>query len=802
MTNWNKITVMLLIAFVPMTLFAADWPNWRGPNHDGVSTETDWDPTGLNEDSVVWEAQVGIGFSAVSVVNGKAYTAGNIDKKTDVIYCLDAEDGEELWNFKYPEPLKANLYEGGPNATPTVHDGKVYMISKTGTVYCLDAESGKEVWKRSLSNEKPEWGYAGSPVIVGDKVVFNVGSAGIALNKDSGEVIWESGQDTSGYASAVAFKYEGAKYIAMFGKDSLQIIDTSTGEVQTSYEWKTSYNVNAADPVILGNEILITSGYGHGAALLEMTPEGLTEIWKNKKMRSQMSGPVLVDGYLYGFDDNKLVCLDWKTGEKKWSEKKPMKGSLSAAGEKLIVIGEKGELLIAEATPQGYQQISSAQVLDGRCWTMPILSNGRIYVRNAKGRLVCVDVQKKNEPLISAAETPTVDADWSQWQGPDRDNISTETGLLKQWPDEGPEMLWSAEGIGHGYSSVAIADGRIYTTGMIEEQGVLTCLDLNGKQLWQSNYGPEWKRSFPGSRCTPTVSDGFVYVFSGTGQAVCFDASSGKSVWKVDIFGGFEGQYPKWGYSESPLVINEKMIITVGGKKALVVALDINDGAVIWRTPANGDKASFCSPAVFEWAGKTLIVNMTENHLIGIDVDTGAMSFSYPVSNYMAERNRGNHPNTPIIQDGMIFVSSGYNMGSAQLKLSADGALVEKVWINPDFDNHHGGIVLVDGKLYGANWQSNKQGNWVCVDWETGKTLYEQEWGNKGSVSYADGMLYCYEEVSGTLGLVKATPGGFDPISTFKITLGEKEHWAHPVICGKRLYMRRGDVLMAFDIAR
>jgi outer membrane protein assembly factor BamB len=192
---------------------------------------------------------------------------------------------------------------------------------------------------------------------------------------------------------------------------------------------------------------------------------------------------------------------------------------------------------------------------------------------------------------------------------------------------------------------------------------------------------------------------------------------------------------------------------------------------------------------------------MTENHLMGIDVATGAVSFSYPVSNYITGENHGIHATTPIIKDGKIFVSSGYDMGSTQLKLSVDGTSVEKVWANSDFDNHHGGIVLIDGKLYGANWQSNKQGKWVCVDWETGKMLYEQEWGNKGSVSYADGMLYCYEEASGTVGLVKATPDSFDPVSTFMIMLGDNEHWAHPVIFGKRLYMRHGDVIMAFDIA-
>jgi outer membrane protein assembly factor BamB len=391
-------------------------------------------------------------------------------------------------------------------------------------------------------------------------------------------------------------------------------------------------------------------------------------------------------------------------------------------------------------------------------------------------------------------------ADWPQWQGPNRDNISHETGLAKQWSDDGPKMFWAAEGIGHGYSTVSIADGKIYTTGMIEDNGKLTCFDLSGNKLWQSDYGPEWKRSFPGTRCTPTVNDGFVYVISGTGQAGCFNAETGKEIWRVDIFGQFEGQYPKWGYAESPLVLNDKVIVTVGGSKALFVALNKKDGTVRWTTPANEDKSAFGSPVAFDWADKKIIVNMTENHIVGINDETGALLFNYPLSNYIAGEIRPMHPNTPIFKDGMIFVSSGYDMGSVQLRLSADGTSVEKVWDNPEFDNHHGGIVLIDGKLYGANWQSNKQGKWVCVDWKTGKTLYEQEWGNKGSLSYADGMLYCYEEKSGTVGLVKASPDGFNPVSSFQITQGEKEHWAHPVFCGKRLYIRHGDILISFDI--
>ena len=396
---------------------------------------------------------------------------------------------------------------------------------------------------------------------------------------------------------------------------------------------------------------------------------------------------------------------------------------------------------------------------------------------------------------------PAADADWPQWQGPNRDNISTETGLLKQWPAEGPTMLWSAEGIGQGYSTVSIADEKIYTTGMIEYTGFLTCMDADGNELWQADYGPEWKRNFPGARCTPTVNDGLVYVISGTGQVACFKAQDGEKVWQIDIFGRFEGQYPNWGYAESPLVLDDKIIVTVGGKIATFVALDKKDGNVKWTTPANGDKSTFCSPISFEWADKTIVVNMTSDHIVGIHEKTGGVLFSYPVSSYILGKNRGTHPNTPIFKDGRIFVSSGYDMGAIKLKLSASGDSVEKVWANPEFDNHYGGIVLVDDKLYGANWQSNQQGKWACVDWETGEMLYEQEWGNKGSVTYAEGMLYCYEENSGTVGLVRAAPSGFEIVSSFQITQGEKEHWAHPVIFGKRLYIRHGDRHMAFDIA-
>ena len=193
---------------------------------------------------------------------------------------------------------------------------------------------------------------------------------------------------------------------------------------------------------------------------------------------------------------------------------------------------------------------------------------------------------------------------------------------------------------------------------------------------------------------------------------------------------------------------------------------------------------------------------LTDKKLLVLDAETGKILCTLAHLTYNKGKNPGVYPNTPIIREGRIFISSGYDTGAVQLKLSADGTSAEMCWTNQEFDNHHGGVVLVDGFLYGSNWDGGKSGQWMCVDWLTGKTVYQHSWGKKGSLTYADGMLYCYEEKDGMVGLVKASPSGFDVISSFQITQGEKEHWAHPVICGKRLYIRHGDVLMAFDIAK
>jgi outer membrane protein assembly factor BamB len=410
-------------------------------------------------------------------------------------------------------------------------------------------------------------------------------------------------------------------------------------------------------------------------------------------------------------------------------------------------------------------------------------------------------VDVRPQKIVAMAEMATVPSlQWPQWQGPTRNNKSSETGLLKQWPEGGPKQLWIADGLGQGYSTVAVAGGKIYTTGAIDKEGRLFCLDLDGKPLWQQNYGPEWSRSIPGVRCTPTVNDGRVYVISGTGQVACFNALTGEKNWQVDPFTEYGGIYGNWGIAESPLIVGSNLIFTVGGKETMLVALDKNTGKTVWTTPGKGEPSAYCSPLAFGWAGKTRIAGMTAESLFVVNAEDGLLQWSFPISNYVAD-NRKIHPNTPVFENGRLYFTSGYNMGGIQFQLSEDGKTVTETWRDTVMDNHHGSVILHEGCLYGANWDSNGKGDWVCLDWNTGKVRYTQNWLNKGCLTFADGMLYCYEEKGGTVGLVPAVPEGFKVVSSFVVTQGQERHWAHPVVCGKRLYLRHGSVLAAYDIA-
>ncbi len=404
--------------------------------------------------------------------------------------------------------------------------------------------------------------------------------------------------------------------------------------------------------------------------------------------------------------------------------------------------------------------------------------------------LVCVGAESRAEA-----------SDWPEWRGARRDGVSTETALLRQWPRPGPRLLWSAAGAGAGYSSPAIAGGRIYVTGLSGSQEKLSVFDLNGRLVWERIFGRAWTKSFPESRSTPTVRDGAVYVTSGMGEVVCLAASDGRVRWSVDAATQFGARPGPWGTAESPLIVGDKVIYTPGGSKTTVVALDRQSGKTVWTSPSLDDQGGYVSPIVIDVAGRQQIVAMTGNYVLGVDPREGRIEWRVRFGDIAVTEDGGDiTTNTPLHWNGRIFVTSGYNHAGVMVQLAPDGRRAEVAWVAPALDNHHGHVVRVGDHLYGSNWLNNHQGHWVCLDWQSGRTAYETEWATKGSIIAADGMLYAYDERNGHLALVKATPQGFQPVSTFRVTQGDGPHWAHPAISDGRLYVRHGDALLAYDI--
>jgi outer membrane protein assembly factor BamB len=402
MTRLLNTTV--IVAAATVASFAGDWPQWRGLQQNGISTETGWSATWPKSGpKQLWKAQVGMGFASFVVSDGRVYTTGNASDK-DTIFCFDANTGAVIWKHTFPAKLDAKYYEGGTSATPTVEDGKVYAISKRGVVHCLDAAKGTVIWTNDLMGllklKMPEWGFAGSVILVGDTALLNAGTTGTALDKKTGKVLWTSGNEEAGYSTPVLFDANGEKAAILFTKQDTVAVKVSDGKVLWRFPWKTSYDVNAADPILSDGKVFVSSGYNGRGALYDVSGAQPKEIWLSKNMRSHFNPAILVNGFLYGIDgdstrpESALRCVDWKTGEPKWTEKTGF-GSVTVADGKLIVLTAKGELLVANASPDGFKPISRAQILGGKCWTTPVLANGKIYARNAAGQVVCVDVSGK-----------------------------------------------------------------------------------------------------------------------------------------------------------------------------------------------------------------------------------------------------------------------------------------------------------------------------------------------------------------------------------------------------------------------
>jgi outer membrane protein assembly factor BamB len=395
--------------FIPLisllNLTASDWSKWLGLNGNGTSYESKW-KSSVNDP--IWKSKVGVGFSAVSVANGKLYTIGHDGKKTggqETVYCLNAENGKSIWTHTYNAPLLDYLHEGGPCSTPTVDGSTLYTISKHGLLHSYKANDGKVIWKKDMMKvagmkKPPEWGFAASPVVLGNQLIIEAGAT-YSFDKKTGELNWKSKPYRPAYGTPILFQPNNKSTIAVLKTDGLVLLDYNNGKTLAFENWETSYRTNASTPIIQGNRIFISTGYQRGCALFEWKYGKLKKLYENKVISTHMNHAILLDGFLYGFDGNvhmagkkDFVCMEFETGKEKWrvTDRGLMVGSLIAAGKRLIILGQRGELVFAMSNPEKFEEINRYQAIGGRCWTMPVLANGKLYLRNARGDLFCINL--------------------------------------------------------------------------------------------------------------------------------------------------------------------------------------------------------------------------------------------------------------------------------------------------------------------------------------------------------------------------------------------------------------------------
>ena len=402
-------SALFLLILSPLTpTQSADWPMYHGPNMDGISHESGWTQDwSAQPPQMTWKTNVGRGFSSATVVGDRLYTMGFI-KDQDIVYCLNAETGDEIWTYSYPSVLfdDRNQYGGGTCGTPTIADGKVFTLSKLGLAHCLDAKTGEVVWAKHYANdlgtEPGRWGFSGSILVEEGKGYVDVGST-VAFDPGTGEIVWKTKDYEAGYCTPTKWTFGGKTYIVMFNAFGLLILDPATGDEVAAHKWETDYNVNSCFPQFIGDKIYISSDYGRGAGLLQFDGNSLKEIWDRTTLMNHFNTASIKDGYVYGFNghvsrEGEFKCIELETGDLKWETRDVMKGSNLLIDGKLMILTGSGELVLAEPSPEGFEELGRIQALGGRCWTEPAFSNGKLYCRNSRGDLVCLDLMPSATP--------------------------------------------------------------------------------------------------------------------------------------------------------------------------------------------------------------------------------------------------------------------------------------------------------------------------------------------------------------------------------------------------------------------
>ena len=416
------------------------------------------------------------------------------------------------------------------------------------------------------------------------------------------------------------------------------------------------------------------------------------------------------------------------------------------------------------------------------------------------GILVLPVVCGAQPPVAAAADRDgpiaSPEPDWPQWNGPRRNSISEEKGLLPSWPEGGPRLVWKIGDLGQGWSSPIIVKDRIYITGDVDDDLVIYAFDLKGKPVWKIKNGRSWTGQYPGARACCVYSEGKLYHMNAHGRVVCLDAATGKELWAVNVLERFQGQNITWAMSECLLIDGPRLIVTPGGKDALMAALDKTTGRTVWTAaPRDEARASYCSPLLFHHAGRRILASCSSAQGFGVDADGGKLLWTVPLKSPYAVNTT-----TPVYGANKIFYTTPYVYGTCyQLQPGQAGPQPEKTW-DTTLDTCTGTVLYLDGLLYGSGYKKHK--SWLCMDWKSGEIRYELKGLTSGAAVYADGRLYCLAE-DGRAALLRPTPQQFEIDGQFRL-VAERVHdaWAHPVLLHGKLYLRYHDILWCYDVGR
>ncbi len=817
------------------------WPQWRGPSRNNVSTDNrllqTWPEAGP---PLVWRIKgLGDGVAPVSIASGRIFSTSLYDT-TEYVRALNEETGEPLWSAVLgPNQAQNRLMRWLTQRSPTVDGDRVYGMTLLGELVCLQTHDGREVWRKNyvtdFAGRRGGIGYADCPLVDGDKLICTPAgpeASVVALDKRTGAVLWKCTVPDGGratYSNGVLMTIAGQRQFVVCLETTLVGVSVDDGKLLWRRDGAVAFN-HTHTPFVRDN-FVTTCSVQTGFKLLEVTRTkqefavNLIASTATGAFATLQDDTVLLGDRLYDFANGVFSCFDAKTGTGIWRNRILSTGAaISYADGRFYFHATDGRMQLVEAgltEPILKGEFVLPDHVDSLGTTRPIITGKRLYVReddqlfcydvrdvvpdaNVKPRTIQLEKPAVVDPMI-AVDDKEPDREltgglWPQWRGPNRDNISPEKGLLKEWPEGGPPLLWRVDGVGEGIASVSIADGRIYTLGYFEGGEFLTALDQRtAKRAWATRLGPRVNESSLMrwlSQRTPTLDGDRIYAITSGGRLACLHAPSGQELWSKNYPDDFGATRPSWGFCDYPLIDGDKLICTPGGPQASLVALDKRTGKEIWRsTIPNGGRSAYAALIATEVGGVHQYVAFLGNALVGVRASDGR-----PLWRYEKLSNGTANSHTPIARDDLIMTSNGYGTGLALLKLVAKG---EEFEIQEQYSNRLSPDAFQDnGLILGDHFFMSVSGSALhCLDWRTGDRVWGARMGSgKSAITSAEERLYVRTS-DGELILADASLKAYAERGRFTIPDAVKGVGAtYPVIAGGRLYLRDDNKLLCYDI--